>query len=312
MGTDMAYKCVIWGIGNEYEKMVNQINFEISKGNIEIMALVSKAQDIVGKTFDGFMVIQKEDLIGMQFDYLIIASSLYFTTISNEAAEIGIAEERIINGSVLTLPLFDFNRYVELKNKRITILADDCWGGYIYHYLYMKFYSPLINCYWQKDSFARFMQRPGYYLNQPLKMEREGDIRGNVCPIGSLGEGSEKVYVDFVHSLYFIDAEMLWNKRLKRINSGDFFIKFGIDASDERREGYLKAFDKVKQNKVCFYSGNTQIGGVTYLKRFEKFVRTGSRVDTMKYHDYSRNLTWLLKSVDILKLLNGENDFLRE
>ena len=96
MGTDMAYKCVIWGIGNEYEKMVNQINFEISKGNIEIMALVSKAQDIVGKIFDGFMVIQKEDLIGMQFDYLIIASSLYFTTISNEAAEIGIAEERIM------------------------------------------------------------------------------------------------------------------------------------------------------------------------------------------------------------------------
>ncbi len=48
------------------------------------------------------------------------------------------------------------------------------------------------------------------------------------------------------------------------------------------------------------------------MKRFEKFVRTGSRVDTMKYHDYSRNLTWLLKSVDILKLLNGENDFLRE
>ena len=41
-------------------------------------------------------------------------------------------------------------------------------------------------------------------------------------------------------------------------------------------------------------------------------VRSGSRVDTIKYHDYIRNLNWLLKSVDILKLLNGEKDFLRE
>lgn len=274
--------------------------------------LVCRSQDIVERTFDGFMVIQKEELVGMQFDYLIIASPLYFKEISREAAEIGIAEEKIINGSALKLPLFDFAKYVQLINERITILSDDCWGGYVYHYLYMKFYSPLINCYWQKDSFLRFIQRPDYYLKQTLKIEREGNIRKNICPIGSLGNEGEKVYIDFVHSICFEDAEMLWNKRLKRVNFDNFFVKFGIDAADERGEEYLKAFNKVKQNKVCFYSGDIKLGGALYLKRFEKFVRTGTCAETLKYHDYCRNLGWVFKSVDILKLLNGESDYLRE
>ncbi len=308
----MAYKCVIWGNGNDYEKIINQINFETHKKNIEVIALISRKQDIVEKTFDGFLVIQKEELLEIQFDYLIIASSLYFNEISSEAAELGITEKKIINGLVLNLPLFDFNRYVQLINKKITILSDDCWGGYIYHYLFMKFYSPLINSYWEAESFVRFIQRPDYYLRQPLKMEREGNIRKNICPIGSMGEGEEKVCVKFVHAVCFSDAEMLWNRRVKRMNFNNFFIKMGIDAADERQEKYLEAFDKVKQNKVCFYSGNTQLEGVLYLKRFEKFVHTGSRADTLNYYDYCRNLGWLLKSVDILKLLNGESDYLRE
>lgn len=309
----MAYKCVIWGMGWDYENIINQIQFEISKGNLEIIALVSRPQDIVEKTFDGFVVVQKEELLDMQFDYAIIVSPLYFKEICKEATEIGIAEEKIINGEVLKLPLFDFGRYTQLINKRITILSDDCWGGYVYHYLHMKFYSPLINCYWQKDSFLRFIQKPSYYLEQPLEIEREGNIRRNLCPIGSLGSGEERVYIDFVHSICFEDAEMLWNKRLKRVNFDNFFIKLGIDAADERQKEYLEAFDKVTQNKICFYSGDMQsFGGVLYLKRFEKFVRTGTRVDTLKYYDYCRDLKWLRKSVDIFKLLNGESDYLRE
>lgn len=41
-------------------------------------------------------------------------------------------------------------------------------------------------------------------------------------------------------------------------------------------------------------------------------MRTGTCAETLKYHDYCRNLGWVFKSVDILKLLNGESDYLRE
>ena len=41
-------KCIIWGAGQEYENIVNQILFEIEKGNLEVIAIVS---DIDHKDF---------------------------------------------------------------------------------------------------------------------------------------------------------------------------------------------------------------------------------------------------------------------
>lgn len=308
----MAYKCVVWGIGNDYEIVINQLQFEVCKGNVEVVALVARQQDVIGKKLDGYSIILKEELKDIQFDYVVITSSLYYQEIRRQAIELGIDGNIIINGAVMNLPLFDFSRYTSLLKNRITILSDDCWGGYVYHRLFLQFYLPLINIYWQKDAFVKFIQKPVYYLNKPLEMEREGNIRGGICPVGSLGEGNERVCMEFVHSFCFEDAKRLWDKRRERMNFNNMFIKLELDASMEGNENLLRAFSGVKQKKICFYSGETEVEDVLYLKRFEKFVRSGSRVDTIKYHDYIRNLNWLLKSVDILKLLNGEKDFLRE
>lgn len=35
-------RCIIWGTGNDYERLYNSIQFEAYKGNIEIVATVSK------------------------------------------------------------------------------------------------------------------------------------------------------------------------------------------------------------------------------------------------------------------------------
>lgn len=36
-------RCLLWGGGNGYEEIINQIVFEIAKGNIEIVAIISDA-----------------------------------------------------------------------------------------------------------------------------------------------------------------------------------------------------------------------------------------------------------------------------
>lgn len=118
--------------------------------------------------------------------------------------------------------------------------------------------------------------------------------------------------MNFVHSVYFKDAESQWNRRKERINLENFFVKLGIDADDENRDAYLSIFSNVPHKKICFYSGETETDGGLYLRRFEKYVKTGARMETIKYTDYCRKLDWLLKSIDILKLLNGETEFLRE
>lgn len=180
-------KVIIWGTGREYEEIINQIQYEICKGNLKVIALVARQEDIIGSTLDGFKMIRREDISSAEVDYLIITSTKWYKEIKNEALLLGICENKIINGRVFKLPLFDFERYIKLIENPLTILSDDCWGGYIYHELCMKFYSPLINMYMEYDSYFKFLENPVHFFNQPLVKLREGNIRGNAFPIGELG-----------------------------------------------------------------------------------------------------------------------------
>lgn len=121
-------KCLIWGNGLTYEKYINHIHFEVLKGNIEVCAIICKKEDKYCRTRDGYFIISKEDIQNFEFDYIIIASEKHYNEIYSAALGLGIQREKIINGKVFALPLFDFKRYVSLVENPVTILSDDCWG----------------------------------------------------------------------------------------------------------------------------------------------------------------------------------------
>lgn len=121
--------CVIWGNGGGYEKIVNQVKYEELKGNIKIAAVVAKKDEIFGSRRDGYLLIAKEELPMIEFDILIISSSVYYKEILAEAMALGIPENHIIDGDVFRLPLFDYGRYIRLVREPVTILSDDCGGG---------------------------------------------------------------------------------------------------------------------------------------------------------------------------------------
>lgn len=122
-------KCIIWGIGNDYENIINQIKFEELKGNLEVVALVSKESEIFASKRDEYSIITKYDLIDKEFDVIIISSSKFYKEIISEINALGMEEKQIINGKIFNLPLFDYNRYIRLIREPVTILSDDCWGG---------------------------------------------------------------------------------------------------------------------------------------------------------------------------------------
>lgn len=305
-------RCVIWGNGSVYEKIVNQIKFEELKGNLEMVAVVARKDEIFGNKRDGYPLIAKEELLEIDFDVLIIASSAYYTDIWTEACDLGITPDRIMDGRACECPLFDYAKYISLIKNPVTILSDDCWGGYVYHRLFLQFTSPLINIFWHKDSYCRFIQDPLYYFTQPLELYTEGNLRENVYPVGQIGEKDRKIRLEFVHSPSFKEAERLWEKRKKRINRDRIFVKLGIDATEKNREEYLNIFERVSYPKICFYSAETARRDVAYLKRFEWSCYQGDRMDSVKYTDYTRNMRWLYKDIDLIGLLNGEKDYIRE
>lgn len=305
-------RCIIWETGDTYEDILNLIKYEELKGTIQCVAVLSKTISQFIKKLDGYQVIGIDDLKVIAFDYLIIAANRSFAEIREEALALGVPYEKIISSRVIKIPNFDFKRYFSLRENPVTILSDDCWGGYVYHELDLPFTSPLININWPKDSYCKFMQDPIYYLEQPLHMEQEGNPGKNLFPIGRLGEGNRSVFLHFVHAPSIQKAKSLWDRRIARINKGRIFIKVSFDGTDPQREKYLDVFRQIPYSKICIYSEETDVQGVFYSRRFERDWYYGKRLEWFAYKDWFRQPHNFLKAVDILKLLNGEEDYARE
>ena len=143
-----------------------------------------------------------------------------------------------------------------------------------------------------------------------MEMEREGDLRKNLYPIGRIGNGDKKINMDFVHAVCFQEAKRLWDRRKERVNRDRIFVKFSLPAYLENYKVLLREFNKILFPKIAFFSGG-ELKDVIYLPRFEWYVNQGERVDTVMFSDYVRNMEYLLKDIDVLKLLNHEEDYIR-
>ncbi len=161
----------------------------------------------------------------------------------------------IIDGSVFTLPLFDFGRYCQLLKNPVTILSDDCWGGYVYNRLKMPFSSPLINIFWDKDEYSEFIQDPMFYLGTELKLFHEGNLKAGLAPVGQLGDGERIVKLMLIHNTSFAEAKEQWDRRMKRVNTKNLFVKMGFETIGQNWEKWLHIFSDVPYKKILFCSG---------------------------------------------------------
>lgn len=220
--------------------------------------------------------------------------------------DFGISESVIIDGNVFNLPLFDFGRYCQLIENPVTILSDDCWGGYVYNRLKLRFSSPLINIFWDKDEYSKFIQDPIFYLGTELKLFREGNFKTGLAPVGQLGYGERTVKLQLIHNKSFAEAKKQWNRRVKRINTRNLFVKMGFESYEQKHEKWLHIFSNVLYKKILFYSGECASDYRFFTGRFEWQQKKPPRAETYKYSDYMR-LNYF-QSIDLLKLLiDGEN-----
>lgn len=172
----------------------------------------------------------------------------------------------------------------------------------------LPFATPLINIYWDRDQFAELISDPLFYLHTELKMIRDGNLHDGICPIGSLGDENRKVEMQFVHSVDFKEAKEQWDRRTQRINEQNLFIKMGFSVQKKQDE-WLEAFKKCSCKKVLFYNGDTDIKEAVKTERYVWKNKNGNRVEQYDYNDYLR-LNYFY-DLDLLKMLNGENDFIR-
>lgn len=309
-------KCIIWGIGNDYQRLYNSIQFEVYKQNIEIVAAVSKKEAMLYKYIDHIPLITKGEIHNFEFDYIIICSKLYFHEISDEVRALGIDRTKVLNGNVFSYALFDFNRYISLIENPVTIISDDCWGGEVYHTFALPFSSPTINIYWRTEEYVKFISDLPYYLRQPLQCGGESDLEAGVHPIGLLGErgGGKQVSMELLHSISFEEAKQQWERRQKRINFDNIFVKMRINKTDNWTT-YMDIFDSLQYKKICFSPHLKDKEGyinsaICSKWKQENFYNKG-RVDLWNIDDWFRDTKNLRSTIDVLALLNGETLYSR-
>ncbi len=305
----MARKVLLWGMGNEYENLLNSILFEIHKGNIIVEAVVCKIDDIFTSKRDGFRIVTKKDVKVLEFDYVLVTSRHYYEEIKKDAMDEGISESRIIDASVLYLPFFDFKRYVNLIENPVTIISDDCWSGYVYNRLKLPFSTPFINIYIENEEYMKLIQNIDYYLKSELTMVREGNLQEGIFPIAALGKGSNQVKMQLVHDATFAEGKENWDRRKERINLENIFVKMRFSISDKNKEILIEAFKSVPWKKILFYNGDEDIYGKFETDRFIWRQHKMDRVEYFCYYDYCR-LAYKY-DLDILKLLNGDSNYSR-
>ena len=205
------------------------------------------------------------------------------------------SREKIFN------PIFGRNRRKKIKNKRFTIISNNCWGGHVYRYFRLPYDSPTIGLYFFAEDYVKFVHNLKEYLNTDIKfithkesryreiLEKRGG-RETKCPIGVLND----IEIIFLH--YHSQEEVLkkWIRRKNRIQWDNIIFK--MSEQNLCKQEHLQKFDSLSTNKKFIfttrdYNLKSQVIFRDYLGKEEVYN------DTLHFR----------KHIDLIKLINGES-----
>lgn len=143
----------------------------------------------------------------------------------------------------------------KIKNKTVTIISNNCWGGFMYQSCKLPYSSPFIGLYLYAPDYIKLLRNLKYNLSQPIHfISREQSKYVQYLKhdyiIGVLGETDiEIVFMHYKNQQEIIEK---WNRRLKRVNYNNMIVKFS-DTDECRSDLLIQEFDKLPyKNKVCF------------------------------------------------------------
>lgn len=153
---------------------------------------------------------------------------------------------------------------MEVINNNVSIFANNCWGGLVYHRLGLQFRSPLINMFFHDEDYLKFLNNPQKYINTKLSLKKECFVEETqksypICKC-------DDILLYFNHSESFEEANNTWEKRKKRINWDNIFVMMYTENKDVALDFSKLPYSK----KVCFVPFQTDIESLFSLDFYEK------------------------------------------
>ena len=252
------YRILIWGHGLYYNQYINAIKYQEFMGNIKVVGVTGRER--IYTCLDGYPFIPVSDLAPEHIDYIVIASEEYYVAIRETAIELGFQNEHIIKGKVFCLPLFQFDKYIDLLHSKVSIIANNCWGGTAYHALGLQFLSPFINMFEYDEDYLRLLKNLDSYLELKPEFVRNGynPILERDYPICKLDD----IELHFNHYINMEEVEKKWYERLTRLNWDNLFVMM---ATQDPKS--LEIFDRLPyKKKICFVPSESSLRSAFYLQ----------------------------------------------
>ena len=109
-------------------------------------------------------------------------------------------------------------QFARLKNKKFSLIANNCNGGFILHDLGLQFRSPFVNLYINPNDYIYILENLPMVLDEDLIFIK---TKKNY-PVAKLGNA----LIYFVHYSSECEAREKWNIRKKRIDWNNLFILY--------------------------------------------------------------------------------------
>ncbi|MBR4083446.1 MAG: DUF1919 domain-containing protein [Lachnospiraceae bacterium] len=238
-------KCLLWGMGRVFNIYVDKVKEHERLQHFTVVGVTAAASQY--PELRGYRYIKKSDLQAMEFDFVIImADGKALEEIRTEILTMGIAEWRVLNYRILTLDNLDMDRYVRIKRNPPSIICHNCWGGYTYHSLGLRFTSPMINMFLHENDYMKLLRNPKQYMSEELQFVEMGYSEGlkKYYPRVKCGD----IFLEFNHYDSFEDARKCWERRKSRIDWNNLFVMMYTQDIELAREFAKLPYEK----KVCF------------------------------------------------------------
>jgi len=297
---ETPYRIVIWGGGFEYSTVANAVFDLVAKGQGEVIGIMADSLPAEG-TVDGFPILPKSALPTLDYDILLCCiQSVKNDVVSEICKEYSVPREKLMRSVVMHQAHFDFGRYMRLRTGGLSIISNNCWGGYMYRRLDLRCLSPFRNLYLDDEDFLPLLaDLRGHCAMEPVFDRFEKDELGVTHPVMRLGDD---VRIHFNHVKTPEEAAAQWYARVDRINWDNLFVMMQtMDRGSELAFNALDAYPK----RICF---------VPYETDQPHSLRIIQRPQDRYFFD-AVNSTAITRGgsypFDALKLLAGEPDFVR-
>lgn len=289
----MAYNIALWGLGNEYRTHRNYLKMLENNGELHIKGVFS-VDNFEMSEIDGWNYYTYEDIRKIDFDYLIVLNEIYEQAIIDNLLEANVDREKIIPGRILNLPNFNLDRYIRLKNSRLSIISRTCLGGMLSRTIGLEYLSPFRNMNIGEDDYIKLLNNFDEYMKYDLIYTGEQQFNSSeqiYYPIMRLND----IKIRYPHFRRASTAISDWNDRKDKLNHSSLFI-----VNFTEREDMARAFSQVPfSHKVCFTNFRSEIPNTIYLPACRKW----NSLEVETHLGFCSGLF-----VDPVKLLLGEDD----